>query len=87
MRAQQSRQCVARREFLAVFRRWTLRAMWCSAPPARWGWRGIVSKQLGSRYRSGRLSDWLEFKNLNAPAVKREPEEDWGPVMCREREL
>jgi hypothetical protein len=47
-------------------------------PPARWGWREIVSKQLGSRYRSGRSPDWPEFKNLNAPAVKSEPEADWG---------
>jgi hypothetical protein len=38
----------------------------------------IVSKRLGSRYRSGRSKDWLKFKNPNAPAVKREAEEDWG---------
>jgi ATP-dependent DNA ligase len=37
-----------------------------------------VSKRLGSRYRSGRTSDWLKFKNPEAPAVKREAEEDWG---------
>ena len=29
-------------------------------------------------YRSGRTSDWLKFKNPEAPAVKREAEEDWG---------
>jgi hypothetical protein len=39
---------------------------------------GIVSKRLGSRYRSGRSPDWLKFKNPEAPAVKREAEEDWG---------
>jgi hypothetical protein len=39
---------------------------------------GIVSKRLGSRYRSGRSPDWLELKNPEAPAVKREAEEDWG---------
>ena len=39
---------------------------------------GIVSKRLGSRYRSGRSPDWLKFKNPKAPAVKREAEEDWG---------
>jgi hypothetical protein len=39
---------------------------------------GIVSKRLGSRYRSGRSPDWLKFKNPDAPAVKREAEEDWG---------
>ena len=41
------------------------------------GLEGIVSKRLGSRYRSGRSPDWLKFKNLDAPAVKREAEEDW----------
>jgi hypothetical protein len=42
------------------------------------GLEGIVSKRLGSRYRSGRSPDWLKFKNPHAPAVKREAEEDWG---------
>jgi len=42
------------------------------------GLEGIVSKRLGSRYRSGRSPDWLKFKNPGAPAVKREAEEDWG---------
>jgi bifunctional non-homologous end joining protein LigD len=42
------------------------------------GLEGIVSKRLGSRYRSGRTKDWLKFKNPNAPAVKREAEEEWG---------
>ena len=42
------------------------------------GLEGIVSKRLGSRYRSGRTPDWLKFKNPAAPAVKREAEEDWG---------
>jgi bifunctional non-homologous end joining protein LigD len=41
------------------------------------GLEGIVSKRLGSPYRSGRSRDWLKFKNPNAPAVKREAEEDW----------
>jgi len=41
------------------------------------GFEGIVSKRLGSRYRSGRSSDWLKMKNPAAPAVKREAEEDW----------
>jgi hypothetical protein len=40
------------------------------------GCEGIVSKRLGSRYRSGR-SPALRFKNPDAPAVKREAEEDW----------
>ena len=42
------------------------------------GLDGIVSKRLGSHYRSGRTNDWLKMKNPDAPAVKREAEEDWG---------
>ena len=42
------------------------------------GAEGIVSKRLGSCYRSGRSPDWLKFKNPQAPAVRREAEEDWG---------
>jgi bifunctional non-homologous end joining protein LigD len=42
------------------------------------GLEGIVSKRLGSRYKSGRSPDWLKFKNPEAPAVKRESEEDWA---------
>jgi bifunctional non-homologous end joining protein LigD len=45
---------------------------------SKMGLEGIVSKRLGSRYRSGRSKDWLKFKNPEAPAVKREAEEDWG---------
>jgi bifunctional non-homologous end joining protein LigD len=42
------------------------------------GLEGIVSKRLGSRYRSGRSPDWLKMKNPAAPAMRREAEEDWG---------
>jgi bifunctional non-homologous end joining protein LigD len=42
------------------------------------GLEGIVSKRRHSPYRSGRSPDWLKMKNPNAPAVKREEEEDWG---------
>jgi ATP-dependent DNA ligase len=42
------------------------------------GLEGIVSKRFGSRYRSGRSKDWLKFKNPEAPAVRREAEEEWG---------
>jgi bifunctional non-homologous end joining protein LigD len=42
------------------------------------GLEGIVSKRLGSPYRSGRSRDWLKMKNPAAPAVKREAEVDWG---------
>jgi ATP-dependent DNA ligase len=39
---------------------------------------GIVSKRLGSSYRSGRSKHWVKVKNPKAPAVKREAEEDRG---------
>ena len=39
---------------------------------------GIVSKRLGSPYRSGRSRHWVKSKNPAAPAVKREAEEDWA---------
>jgi bifunctional non-homologous end joining protein LigD len=42
------------------------------------GCEGVVSKRLGSPYRSGRSSHWIKVKNPKAPAVKREAEEDWG---------
>jgi bifunctional non-homologous end joining protein LigD len=41
------------------------------------GCEGIVSKRLGSAYRSGRSVHWVKVKNPKAPAVKREVEEDW----------
>jgi bifunctional non-homologous end joining protein LigD len=42
------------------------------------GCEGIVSKRLGSRYPAGPSRDWINIKNPNAPAVKREAEEDWS---------
>jgi bifunctional non-homologous end joining protein LigD len=42
------------------------------------GLEGIVSKRKDSRYRSGRSPHWIKSKNPNAPAVKREVEEEWG---------
>jgi len=43
------------------------------------GCEGIVSKRLGSPYRSGRSKAWLKVKNHPAaPAARREAEEDWG---------
>jgi bifunctional non-homologous end joining protein LigD len=42
------------------------------------GCEGIVSKRLGSPYRSGRSAHWVKVKNPKAPAAKREAEEDWG---------
>jgi ATP-dependent DNA ligase len=40
------------------------------------GLEGIVSKRKDSAYRSGRPPDWLKMKNSDAPAVKREAEQD-----------
>jgi hypothetical protein len=42
------------------------------------GCEGVVSKRLGSAYRSGRSPYWLKIKNPKAPAVRREAEEDRG---------
>jgi hypothetical protein len=39
------------------------------------GCEGIVSKRLGSIYRSGRSKHWVKVKNPAAPAVRREAEE------------
>jgi hypothetical protein len=35
-------------------------------------------KRKDSIYGAGRSPDWLKMKNPDAPAVKREAEEDWG---------
>jgi bifunctional non-homologous end joining protein LigD len=42
------------------------------------GLEGIVSKRRDSFYSSGRSLHWIKSKNPNAPAVKREAEEDWS---------
>ena len=42
------------------------------------GCEGIVSKRLGSSYRSGRADCWVKLKNPAAPAVTREAEEEWN---------
>jgi bifunctional non-homologous end joining protein LigD len=47
------------------------------------GLEGIVSKRKDSAYRSGRSPDWFKMKNDDAPAVKREEEEDWGKQKWR----
>ena len=47
------------------------------------GLEGIVSKRKDSIYRSGRSPDWHKMKNADAPAVKREAEEDWGKERRR----
>jgi bifunctional non-homologous end joining protein LigD len=48
------------------------------------GCEGIVSKRLGSPYRSGPFNDWLKIKNPAAPAVQREAEEDWARKRRRQ---
>ena len=45
------------------------------------GCEGIVSKRLGSPYKSGRSADWIKVKNPAAPAVKHEADEDWD-TLC-----
>ena len=47
------------------------------AQACRLGCEGIVSKRLGSPYRSGRSRHWLTVNNPAAPAVRREAEEEW----------
>ena len=47
------------------------------------GLEGIVSKRKDSPYRSGRSPNWLKMKNADAPAVKREEEEEWGKKKWR----
>jgi hypothetical protein len=47
------------------------------------GLEGVVSKRKDSVYRSGRSPDWLKMKNSDAPAVKREEEEEWGKKKPR----
>jgi ATP-dependent DNA ligase len=42
------------------------------------GCEGIVSKRRGSRYARGRSSNWIKVKNPDAPAVRRQREEQWG---------
>jgi bifunctional non-homologous end joining protein LigD len=42
------------------------------------GLEGIVSTRRDSSYRSGRSPHWIKSKNPQAPAVKREAEEDCG---------
>ena len=42
------------------------------------GCEGIVSKRLGSTYRSARTDQWLKIKNPAPPAAHRVAEEDWS---------
>jgi bifunctional non-homologous end joining protein LigD len=42
------------------------------------GLEGIISKRKNSRYISGRSLHWIKSSNANAPAMKREAEDNWG---------
>ena len=48
------------------------------AHACKMGLEGVASKRKDLAYRSRRSPDWLKMKNSDAPAVKREAEEDWG---------
>jgi hypothetical protein len=56
----------------------TARQHTATPPRARPRWRCSPRAAAGSDDGSGRSSDWLKMKNLAAPAVKREAEEDWA---------
>ena len=53
------------------------------ADACKLGLEGIVPKRKDSAYRSGRSLDWLKMKNVHAPAVKREEEDEWGKKKWR----
>ena len=86
MRAQQSRQCVARRS-LGCLQAMDLEGDVVFRPACKMGLEGDCLETAGIALQIRTLVGLVGIKDLNAPAVKREPEEDWGPVMCREREL
>ena len=48
------------------------------AHACKMGLESIVLKRKDSPYRSGRSPDWLKRKNADAPAVRREAEEEWS---------
>jgi ATP-dependent DNA ligase len=53
------------------------------AHACKMGLEGTVSKRKDSPYRSGRSPHWLKMKHADAPAVKREAEEEWGKQKWR----
>jgi len=53
------------------------------AHACKMGLERIVSKRWHSPYSPGRSPHWIKSKNPNAPAVKREAEEDWGNTRMR----
>jgi ATP-dependent DNA ligase len=57
----------------------------CFRHACKMGLEGIVSKRKHSPYKSGRSPHWLKSKNPNAPATRREEEEDWSSRNPRRR--
>ena len=49
-----------------------------SSTPARWGWRDRLEAAWARAIGRAARRDWLKFKNPEAPAVRREAEEDWA---------
>jgi ATP-dependent DNA ligase len=49
-----------------------------AAHACRLGAEGIVSKRLGSPYRSGPCSTWIKVRNPASIAVQRERSENWN---------
>jgi ATP-dependent DNA ligase len=43
----------------------------------RFGFKGIVSKRLSARYRSGQSHAWRKIKNTDSPAMVRHREGRW----------
>ena len=50
------------------------------ADACKLGCEGIVSKRLGSLYRSGRSPHWVKVKRPESLAMKREAEEGWAAL-------
>jgi bifunctional non-homologous end joining protein LigD len=48
------------------------------AHASRLGAEGIVSKRLGTPYRSGLCSTWIKVRNPASIAVQRERSENWN---------
>jgi hypothetical protein len=49
-----------------------------SSTPAGWALKASCRSAWARRIGSGRSNHWLKSKNPDAPAVRREAEEDWG---------
>ena len=56
---------------------WHPGGMSCSRTPARWASRALCRSGWARAIAPAARRDWLKFKYPDAPAVKRETEEDW----------